>query len=334
MFFGDNMNLASFLSLIVPGLGQVYNRHYIKGLMFFSIPFILWNVAYIFHPYVYVMGRGLFHEYLFATILCFIIRLWSAFDAQKSAEFYSEDFKLDYFKSNSLKDILLNKKFLIIVLFFICLIYGFNTTLNTDFNTEYGSSRWEATANIVANDSRYELTSYKAAVRDNIFYAETESRTGYSGNWGGGSNAQFNYSLYYKINLSDIDWNINLTNPNNKNLNENMIKENITNTLIQNFENGTLESTKNITVKDSILICNQSFSTVEPINITGENYVIKFEFDVPINDDETGKIELNITIPAENLNIYDPHVNTNSTHIPESNIPSERINTTYAKQVY
>lgn len=127
-----NSGLAGFLSLIVPGLGQVYNGQKIKGILFFIFPFILWNVAYIFSPHTYVIGRGLFTEYLMATLICFIIRIYSAIDAKNTAKYGdSEDFSFSKFKS---ENGLVNKKTILAALFFIFLVWGMVQTSNTNFS--------------------------------------------------------------------------------------------------------------------------------------------------------------------------------------------------------
>ena len=126
-----NSGLAGFLSLIVPGLGQVYNGQKIKGILFFIFPFILWNVAYMFSPHIYVMGRGLFAEYMMATLICFIIRIYSAIDAKNNANYGdTEDFSFSKFKS---ENGLVNKKTILVALFFIFLVWGMVQTSNTDF---------------------------------------------------------------------------------------------------------------------------------------------------------------------------------------------------------
>ena len=83
-------NLSGFLSLIVSGLGQAYNGEYKKALIYFAIPFILWNMGYIFFPSPIAFGRGLFDEYIFATIVAFIIRILSAAAAKRIAKEINE----------------------------------------------------------------------------------------------------------------------------------------------------------------------------------------------------------------------------------------------------
>jgi len=69
--------------LVVPGLGQFVNKHYIKAIFFFSVPAILWTVSFIFYPNR-PLG-GVVTKFFFALIIALIMRVGSAIDAGDSS---------------------------------------------------------------------------------------------------------------------------------------------------------------------------------------------------------------------------------------------------------
>ena len=315
--------LAGFLSLIVPGLGQAYNGHFIKALSYFAIPFILWNVGYIFFPSASTFGRGLFNEYLFATLIAFIIRILSAVDAKRSAEDNGDDFSLSEMKP---KEFFSNKKNILVILFFIFIIWGLYSTSQTD----YGGYGFNAKGEIVANNSSIALKDYSAA-EDDTFYAKSEDQIAYHGTWAGGHDAVFIYNVDFNVNLSDVKWDIDLFDKNNKNMSESLaladLDENLSSLMRDDFENGvafTFESdignqiankhydenfaSDNLHVENGVLTLNGSLSSSEPINISDD---VHFKITLVKYTDSSRQriskdIKLNITIPKENINIQNP----------------------------
>lgn len=71
------------LSLFVPGLGQLINKQYVKAILFFSVPAILWTASYIFYPTR--PFEGVTTKFFFASVIAFIMRLGSAFEASDSS---------------------------------------------------------------------------------------------------------------------------------------------------------------------------------------------------------------------------------------------------------
>jgi len=71
------------LSLLVPGLGQLVNKQYIKAIFFFSVPAILWTASFIFYPNR-PFGGGL-TKFFLAAIIALIMRFGSAIDAGDSS---------------------------------------------------------------------------------------------------------------------------------------------------------------------------------------------------------------------------------------------------------
>lgn len=68
---GKNPLIAAFLSLLLPGLGQIYNREYKNSLNFF-LPALLFSLFFKFS--------------LFFLLLSWLITLLSAYDAYITAK--------------------------------------------------------------------------------------------------------------------------------------------------------------------------------------------------------------------------------------------------------
>lgn len=314
--------LAGFLSFVVPGLGQIYNGHYVKGILFFLVPLILWNVAYMFYPTEVIFGRGLFHEYLFATIVAFIIRILAAREASRSAKainFGEEtgDISISQIKSKGIKGILLNTKTILFILFVVFMVWGFSSTSNTDFG-DYG---YIAEGSIVATNSSYELVNYEAA-EDDHFIADREDSQYYYGHWGGGHDASFDYEEKWSVNLSDIKWNITLNDANNKNMNDSValadIKENITGMIVTanktndiTCNNGYLGS--EFTLEGDTLSYYNSWTQSDVLNQSGD---ITYTFHLTIKEDSdfanVKVITFNVTIPSKNIHLESPDVKMES----------------------
>ena len=324
--------LAGFLSFVVPGLGQVYNGHKIKGILFFLVPFTLWNIAYIFFPTEMQFGRGLFREYLFATIMAFIIRIWSAREASGSAKAINfgtdtGDISISKLKSYGITGILFKKKGILVIIFLIFLVWGFTSTSHTDYG-EYG---YTAKGSIIATNSAYKLVDYEEAT-DSHFVAEREDSNYYYGHWRGGHDARFNYEESYQINLSDINWtSAELFDPNNKNMSEEIaladVRENITDIILKANESGTISVDiyrpgendnlynygtldESYTLKGDILSYNYTWTSEEVENRSGD---LTYTFKISILKNESDKLPykvviFNVTIPEKNIDIKDPGI--------------------------
>lgn len=84
------------LSLLVPGLGQLLNKHYKKAIFFFSVPVILWTASYIYYPNSPV--EGVLTKFLFASIIALFLRVGSALDASDHSGFIGgRDFRFSDF---------------------------------------------------------------------------------------------------------------------------------------------------------------------------------------------------------------------------------------------
>lgn len=75
-----NAFIAFLLSLVLPGLGQVYNGQLKKGILFFGI--------YLLNPLLFGISRGAtyFYGYVFLLVIGLIIRFFSIIDAIKNAK--------------------------------------------------------------------------------------------------------------------------------------------------------------------------------------------------------------------------------------------------------
>lgn len=327
-----NSLLAGFLSLLVPGLGQLYIGNKIKALLFFLAPLSFWSVTYIIFPNEYSWFAGLLHEYWLATIIAFIIRIYSAIDAKSSAKENTGDIPLGKIKSKNM----LNKNTLLAAAFIICLIWGISTTMQTDYNI-YG---YDANAVYVAKDSGVVLDATDAV--DDIFIATSEDNQHYYGHWGGGSDAVIEYDVHFKVNLSDIDWNITLLSPDKtKMTKEEALKEiesviskgyyhiecdheSIDNHLKNEgaeFKKGTLSFYTTINMDTPY---EPAFENIED-NVT---FTLTYHFQTgpldvgPGNNISNDTIMLKIVIPKENINTDD------------SDVKTDRYNTGVVKKKY
>jgi Family of unknown function (DUF5683) len=70
---------AAILSAIVPGAGQFYNRHWIKGVAFLAAIFGLMSAI---HPDELIEGRGLAAT-LVVLLLTLAVAIWSVVDAYR-----------------------------------------------------------------------------------------------------------------------------------------------------------------------------------------------------------------------------------------------------------
>jgi hypothetical protein len=71
--------VAAVLSAIVPGAGQFYNRHWIKGVAFLVAVFGLFSAI---HPDEVIEGRGLVAT-LVVLLLLLAVAIWSIVDAYR-----------------------------------------------------------------------------------------------------------------------------------------------------------------------------------------------------------------------------------------------------------
>jgi signal peptidase I len=75
-----NASIAFLLSLVLPGLGQIYNGQLKKGILFFGL--------YLLNPLLFGISRGAtyFYGYVFLFLIELIIRAYILFDAIKNAK--------------------------------------------------------------------------------------------------------------------------------------------------------------------------------------------------------------------------------------------------------
>ena len=323
-----NKGLAKFLSFIVPGLGQAYNKHFVKAILFFLVPFTLWNIAYIYFPSQVLFGRGLFHEYWLATIVAFLIRIWSATEAGRSAENINSDndegdFSIGKIKTMGIKGFL-NIKTVLVVLFLVFMVWGFSTTANSDYYN-YG---YEAYGTVVAQNSSLEMVDYQEA-QDSHFIATSEDSQYYYGHWGGGQDASFSYEEKFQVNLSDIKWNVTVDDPNNPNINESVIKadlkKNISNIIVEaeeedlnydyvgdrnyDYDDGMMSG--RYTVDGDIFTYYDKWSSSEVESYNGDQkFTIKITIEIDSDFTSDSDITITFIVPSKNIHIEDPGIQT------------------------
>lgn len=109
--------LAGLLSLVIPGLGQLYNREIIKALIFFA------SISLVVFLFVRLFGSGLAY---FLLILFFLIEIFMLFDALISAYGLSGI-------SLSLKQRRNLYKFLLMIILLLILVGGIGTRFVTNY---------------------------------------------------------------------------------------------------------------------------------------------------------------------------------------------------------
>lgn len=320
--------LAKFLSFIVPGLGQAYNRHFVKAILFFLVPFTLWNIAYIYFPSQVLFGRGLFHEYRLATIVAFLIRIWSAIEAGRSAENINSDndggdFSIGKIKSMGINGFL-NIKTVLVVLFLVFMVWGFTSTASSDYHN-YG---YQAQGTIVAQNSSLEMVDYQEA-QDSHFIATSEDSQYYYGHWGGGEDASFSYEEKFQVNLSDIKWNVTVYDQNNPNINESAIKadlkKNISTVIVEAEDEDSkydYSSDRKYDFHDEMMggkyeidgdiftyYDKWSSSEVESYN-GDQNFTIRITIESDSDFTTDSDITITFIIPNKNIHIEDPGIKT------------------------
>ena len=202
-------------------------------------------------------------------------------------------------------------KYIILVLFIVFLIIGIYSAFNVIFTKtpEPENNNWTASGSIVANNSSYVLTDSNRPISTGQYYEVYGPNNVYVGSYpgeyiGGNGSEYYDYSMKFSVNLSDIDWKIELEDPKNTKLNEEIIKQNLTNEIIYAYENGLLSSASidyNITIKDGIMSGGYNNSSSKPLNNTGDEIL---NFTVNSKDYSVKHIiRFNVTIPEENIQI-------------------------------
>ncbi|AWX31713.1 hypothetical protein [Methanosphaera sp. BMS] len=201
------------------------------------------------------------------------------------------------------------KKYILIALFIIFLIVGIYSAQNILFK-EPENNNWTVTGSIVANNSSYVLTDSNKPIITNDYYPVVTTTGEYLGEYPATYNEKdgpeyYNYTLKFSVNLSDIDWKVEIEDPKNTEFNEEIIKQNLTNELIKAHEKGSLiyDGKGHVTIKEGILAYTENSSENQSSDVTDD---ITIHFDADVGNFTIGehqKIEFNVTIPKENFNI-------------------------------
>lgn len=82
--------LALILSLIIPGLGQIYNGRIAKGLMLLVAGIVLVALSFIVLFLPFGFGGVLWFLFLLPFFLCFVVWIYAMYDAFKEAKEYNQ----------------------------------------------------------------------------------------------------------------------------------------------------------------------------------------------------------------------------------------------------
>ncbi len=197
-----NPILACILSLIVPGLGQIYNKQYIKGILYLLVPLLLWTFAFLINPYNEYFLKGIFNEFFFASIFAFIIRILSALDAKNDVENgNTEDYTKESFKNLSIGRIVKDKRNIVVILF---ILFFLNGIAITDYGHTKEVTNFNATGSIIATNSNFKYTNYTPATQD-TFVATSEDANYWYGHWNRGHDASYDYNVTFTVDLADAN---------------------------------------------------------------------------------------------------------------------------------
>jgi hypothetical protein len=81
--------MAAFLSALIPGAGQIYNRHLIKGTLFLVVSMVLGAELRRSMPIsAFTTGKPMAHAGFFIFLVIGLLGLsaWSVFDAYRSGK--------------------------------------------------------------------------------------------------------------------------------------------------------------------------------------------------------------------------------------------------------